>query len=1150
MTNGFPQSILMPMTTLRAQFLGGFLLESNQTPLTGLDQPRYQRLLAFLLLHRHTPLSRQRIAFLFWPDSTDAQARTNLRNLFYRLRRAWPEMDRWVETIGAELRWLAADAIQLDVEQFEQALTAAGETEDRGRQEPLLRRAIDLYRGDLLPDIYDDWALQERERLRNLFTQALEQFAWLLEEDRRYAAAIECCQQLLRHEPLQESVYRDLMRLYAASDDRAAALRIYHTCATSLQRELGVEPSRQTQEAYERLLNFDAGVHQQTPVTHALPLVGRQRESRQMYASWQEVIRGRSRLLLISGEAGIGKTRLAEELVERVRRQGHATATARSYAAEGGLAYAPVAEWLRSQALHSALEEVDDIWLVEAARLLPEILQRRPGLPQPGPLQEDWQRQRFFEGLARLLAAAPQPLLLLLDDMQWADGATLEWLHFLLRSPLPLRLLVVGTVRRETLDAGHPLAQLTRHLQMASSLSEVELGVLSAGDTARLADSVAVTALSAAAQARLYQMSEGHPLYLVETVRAQEGDWGSNTGEPAPQPVPDPRSPLPTPQYPLSALPPKIRAVIGARLGQLSPPARQLAGLAAVVGQAFPFALLDAASNRGDDELVQALDELWQRGIVAEQGEDAYDFRHGYIREVAYSELSRARQRLLHRRVAAALESLFPAELDAMGGRIGAHYEAGGEPAQAVQHYCQAGEHGLSAYLPSQALGLFARAVDQAQTDGQKVAALHGLGRAHFALDAHESALDAFQQALELVADVDPLHGRLLYAIANVYYSALYDLAAAEPYIRQALVAAEAVEDWETVSQSLSLLGQYHSSRWGNLDEESRLIGQALAIARRTNNCWREGRALADLAFLQGQQSDFAAAAVSAGQALDLLQATDEHRAGVAFAWNMRGRALGGRGEYSGAFAAFAQSEAIATAIEHRSLLAQIPNMRGWLHQQLCDYTGAQAFDQDGVALAQEWGKVTAEVSARLNLCLDWLCLGEPSRALDELARLESRLGEKQYGYHAWRWRLRLLHARGLCYLALDRASDALALAADGLALARSSGAQKYVALNHELAGTALAALDRAEESIPRLQDALALADRIEYQPLRWQGRWRLAQELERTGRAEQAAALLAEAQSIVQAIAAGLEDEKLRAIFLAAQPVQAILPDDRKGSV
>ncbi len=1131
------------MTTLRAQFLGGFLLQSNQTPLTGLDQPRYQRLLAFLLLHRHTPLSRQRIAFLFWPDSSDAQARTNLRNLFYRLRQVWPEMDRWVETSGSELHWLAEDAFELDVEQFEQALAAAGETDDRARREALLRQAIDLYAGDLLPDIYDDWALRARERLRNLYTQALEQLAQLLEEDRRYPAAIECCQQLLRHEPLQESVYRDLMRLYAASEDRAAALRIYHTCATTLERELGVEPSPQTRQAYERLLNFEAGRRQEAPVTHTLPLIGRQRESRQIYAIWQEAVRGQNRLVLVSGEAGIGKTRLAEDLVERVRRQGHATATARAYAAEGGLAYAPVAEWLRSPALHSALEQVDDIWLVESARLLPEILQRRPDLPQPGPLQEDWQRQRFFEGLARLFAAAPQPLLLLLDDMQWADPATLEWLHFLLRSSLPVRLLVVGTVRRETLDGDHPLAQLTSHLQMAGRLREIALGPLNAGETARLADSAAGTALPAAAQARLFQASEGHPLYLVETVRAKEGYWVSAIDA-------DDTTPAPSTQYPIPYVPPKIQAVIGARLAQLSPSARQLAGLAAVVGRAFTFAILAGASEKSDDELVQALDELWQRGIVVEQGADAYDFSHGYIRDAAYGELSRARRRLLHRRVAAALESLYADELDALGGRIGSHYEAAGEPARAVHHYCRAGEHALSAYLPAQAVGLFAQAVALAQTDEPKATALHGLGRARFGVEAYPAAVEAFQQALALLPDTDPLRVRLLYAVADVYYSALYDLAAAEPYIRQALAASEAVEDWETVSQSLSLLGQYHSSRWGNLDEESRLIGQALAIARRTNNRWREGRALADLAFLQGQQSDFEAAAVSAGQALDLLQATDEHRAGVAFAWNMRGRALGGLGEYSAAFAAFDRSEAIATAIEHRSLLAQIPNMRGWLHQQLGDYAGALAFDQAGVALAQEWGKITAEVSARLNLCLDWLCLGEPSRSLDELARLESRLGEKQYGYHAWRWRLRLLHTRGLCYLALDRASDALALAAEGLSLAQSAGAQKYVALSHELAGAALAALGRAEESIPRLQAAVALADRIEYQPLRWQGRWRLAQEMERTGRAEQAAALLAEAQSIVQAIAAGLEDEKLRAIFLAAQPVQAILPDDRKGSV
>lgn len=1117
--------------------LDGWSLRLDHLTLTGLDQPRFQRLLAFLALHRRTPVSRQQLAFLFWPDTSNTQARTNLRNLLYRLQQEWPQMGQWIDARGAEIHWQADAAFDLDVEQFEQALAAAAASADGVEVEAHLRQALEFYAGDLLPNLYDDWVLQERERLRAHFIQALEQLVQILEDNRRYADAIVCCQRLLRQEPLQERVYRHLMRFYALADDRAAALRVYHTCATTLERDLGVEPSPQTREAYERILQLDNSPRIERHAAHSLPLVGRHAEWRQLLAAWQRSGQGQRHLLLIQGEAGMGKTRLAEELAVRVRRQGYAVADARAYAAEGGLAYAPVADWLRSPSLQSGLPRVDDIWLVEAARLLPEILQRHPHLPHPGPMREGWQRQRFFEGLTRLFAAAPQPLLLLLDDLQWADPETLEWLHFLLRSALPLRLLVVGTVRREDVDREHPLATLTHYLRAAGQLTEIELGPLNPVATAHLADHVAGTTLPREMQEQLFRDSEGNPLFLVETVQAGERGLGASDApaESVTGPV------LPSP---VTSLPPKIHAVISARLAQLSAPARQLAGLAAVVGRQCTFAVLAAASDADGDDLVQALDELWRRRIVREQEEDAYDFNHGHIRTVAYSELSRVRQRLLHGRVAATLEALHASDLDEFSARLAAHYEAADDPGKAVSFYGRAGEKALSDYLPRQALLYFQRAETLAQTKPARADALYGLGRAHFHLDQHQAAIHSFQQALALTATADARRGRLLYAVANIYFSALYDLEAAEPAIRQALAAAEAAEEWETVCQSLSLLGQYHSSRWGNLSEEARFIRRALAIARRTHNGWREGRTLADLAFLQGQQSDFGTAEESARQALDLLAKTDD-KAGVAFAWNVLGRALGGRGAYSTAFDAFRQSEEMARSIEQRSLLAQIPNMRGWLHQQLWDYAGALVLDQEGMALAQEWGKFTAEISARINLCLDMLHLGNPAQALADLERLEPSLGEKQYGYHAWRWRLRLLHAQGLCHLALGRRAEALAAAEVGIPLAQSVGAQKYVALYHEVAGVALAAVGQPDEGILALKRALALADQIAYQPLRWQGRLRLAQVATRTRQPDLATVLLAEAQEIVHAIADDVRDEELRTIFLAAPPIRSILTGD-----
>lgn len=198
--------------------------------------------------------------------------------------------------------------------------------------------AVDLYHGPLLPGWYEEWLAPERERLQQLFLQAGETLLHLLENQRRYPAAIQTAQHLLRHDPLHEPTYRCLMRLQALSGGKADALRTYHTCATLLEQELGVTPDEATHALYEQLLHagFDLAPAPTTePETAITPLVGRDEEWSQLKYAWQMAARGRTSMVLISGEAGTGKSRLAAELLQWAQRQGIAAATTRSYEAEG-----------------------------------------------------------------------------------------------------------------------------------------------------------------------------------------------------------------------------------------------------------------------------------------------------------------------------------------------------------------------------------------------------------------------------------------------------------------------------------------------------------------------------------------------------------------------------------------------------------------------------------------------------------------------------------------------------------------------------------------------------------------------------------------------------------------------------------------------
>jgi DNA-binding SARP family transcriptional activator len=794
---------------LSIHLLGDCRVAAGETLINLHPVPRLQSLLAFLVLHRTTPQSRSQLAFLFWPDSEEAQAHTNLRKLVHQLRQILPQADHFLHVDRHSLRWLPSSAEHpwtLDVEELEEALAQAAQAE-QVQDIPTARRAYEqvlrLYRGDLLPSCYDEWILTERDRLRQLFVQAAERMIVLLDQERDYDAAIRVAQQLLRLDPLHEAMYRHLMRFYALRGDRAAALRTYHTCATLLERELTTEPGQATRQVYERLLQANASsppmLAAAAPRSTGIPLVGRQAEWGQMQAAWSRATNGQPQLVLLSGEAGIGKTRLAEELEAWVRRQGMTTASARCYAAEGPLPYAPVAAWLRAEAVQPHLDTLPAVWLAEIAHLVPELLTRRPDLPRPAPMTEGWQRQQFFVALAHALLSAPQPLLLLLDDLQWCDHETLEWLHYLLRFEPEARFLVIGTMRSEETLPGHPLLAFLSAIQRKGLVTEVVLGPLSTSETALLAQHTTGHPLDAATLSTLYQEAEGNPLFVVELLRSN------------------------LLSHPASVLPPLLQTVLTARLAQLSPLAQELAHLAAVIGREFSFAVLAQVSAEEEAVLVRGLDELWQRRLIREQGDDAYDFTHDKLREAAYAALSVPRRRFLHRQVAETMERLFAADLDAVSQQIALHYERAGLSARAITFYQRAGEAASRLYANEEAITNFrhAAALLASSNRGQyalgwqvEAALQERLGDMLEVTGKHDEAAQAYQQALTAAPAEELLwHARLArkYAATRDYpphlMEALEAYWQAERHLEQAPVRSS--KEWQAELIQI-LLGHLH----------------------------------------------------------------------------------------------------------------------------------------------------------------------------------------------------------------------------------------------------------------------------------------------------------------------------------------------------
>lgn len=737
---------------------------------------RKSRAVLYYLAAHPQPVPRRRLLGMFWPDHSADTARHNLRTTLYNLRQALGD------DLNLDGEWLSlAENAVVDARSFAAALRVPDQ------DDAALVAALALYQGDFLADFdlpnaadFDDWITVEREHYRRLAINGFQTLSRRYEAAGEYQAALAALQQALFIDPFQEDLQRAGLRLHYLAGDRAGAIRRYEELVRLLDEEMGVPPMAETRSLYDAiitdslpraepqptLLTRPRPAPQPTPQimpqvaalpavlltaapaalpAHALdemaaPFTGRATELQQIHT-----LTAHGRLILVEGEAGIGKTRLVETFLEEAATHSPAPwiGVGRARELESRLPYQPIIEALRSllaapswPALRPHLR-LPDVWWQEVARLAPELDAGHGGSLPPMRTPDE---SRLWEGVYQLLAVAArlQPVMLFLDDLQWADAATLGLTGYLVRqaaaTDLPITLLATGRPIAPRSEA----AILYQSLQREEHLARLTLGQLSADDVLALARRLSPT-YAYPLGSWLYRSSEGNPFILAELIR-----FARTQQILSPDGIVN-LSLLPTGPV----VPPSVYTLIQERLAGLSDAARRVLDAAAAVGREFEFEVVARAAALSDSAALDALDELRQARLIQPLDRQRFAFDHTLTIEVAVQEVGDLRHRLLHRRVAAAIESIHHDGLDAVAGLLAQHYAEGNQPDLAAKYAWMAGRRAVRLAAWRSAVEFF-RQAEQGAPPAQRPAVLTALGGALLQAGELDRAIETLRAALEL----------------------------------------------------------------------------------------------------------------------------------------------------------------------------------------------------------------------------------------------------------------------------------------------------------------------------------------------------------------------------------------------------------------
>ncbi len=986
------------MQKLTLSLLGAPLLELEGTPVH-VDTRKAIALLAYLAITRQ-PHSRDTLAALLWPDYSQTNARAALRRTISALHRS---LGKPLLESRQELLYLPdSTGLQVDAWEFYRCLAECESHPHPASQAcpkclPWLSQAACLHRGTFMAGFslrdsaeFDDWQFFQSETFRRELGSVLERLVQGYADQGNFETAIDYAQRWLSLDALHEPAHRQLMQLYALSGQRNAALRQYQECVRILDKELGVAPLAETSRLFREIkeqtgprraassldiparspaaagyqhLQTGTGFYAAAIATQALPrkphalllpLTSRETEWKALHQAYAEIERD-GQFIVLEGEAGIGKSRLAEEFLASIRPTGASIIQARCYPGETNLAYAPFIEGLSnaiSQTVYANWHHsISASSLSEAARLLPAIHQLQTNLPAIPPAEDPGAQARFFENLSlviRALCEGDTPGVVFLDDVHWADDASLDLLTYFVRRLRGHPLLILVTWRGEDLGSGHRLRRLLAEAQRNDYGELINLARLTPESVRALVGILTsqVPRVTPTITEQLYQETEGLPFFIYEYL-ASLPESGDNSA-PASWPLPH-----------------GVRNLLHSRLEQISETGVQLLQTAAAIGRSFDYDTLREASGRTDEETISTLEILMGHGLIREAlpGQEktgpenlrllSYDFSHEKLRHLVYGETSLARRRLLHLRIAESLVGRIRGRHDQPGfaGQIAYHYKQAGQARPAAEFYQIAGEQARSLYANAEALAHFQTALALGHPHIAQIN--EAIGDTHILMGNYDSAINSLEAALAQQGTDPAAQARLGHKLGDVYHR-LGDWERAEGYFQ---ASAEMLRDGNDPGGLARLYADWSRTvyRRGEMENAWQMACQALALAEEAVDIASLALTHNILGILSRAREDLSAAIIHLAKSLDLAKKIDQPVGQIA-ALNNLSLSYADMGDLERAIEFASQALTLCAALGDRHREAA-------LHNNLADLYHTAGLEEHSMAHLKQAVIIFAEVN-------------------------------------------------------------------------------------------------------------------------------------------------------------------------------------------